>query len=413
MIAALLGAMLLALAVVLITSVQVLYLESLRFRPRELPALDFFKETLEPRLRLKTEEGALAFSLIKHSLIVLLALAVVLVEILAGSPIWEAVLAGFLISWLVMIFAAYVVPQFLYRRTSGRWLLPLAPLFRALALATRPVTYVLGFMHSLVTNGDAGESESEAATPSENIEALISAGTEEGIIAEDDRKLIESVVAFGDKTVREVMTPRPNIVAIQENQSLEDLRQLVLNEQFSRIPVYAESIDDFVGFVHVRDMFELDEEQRALQKVKEIMRPIRHVPESKPIHDLLREMQEDGAHMAIVVDEYGSTAGLVTMEDLVEEILGEVRDEHEPGDDVTADPSGGYIVAGSLDVDRLDELVEFRPNENTESTTVGGLVTEWMGRVPNAGESVERDGIRIDVLASNKLRVEQVRIART
>jgi CBS domain containing-hemolysin-like protein len=117
--------------------------------------------------------------------------------------------------------------------------------------------------------------------------------------------------------------------------------------------------------------------------------------------------------MAIVVDEYGSTAGLVTMEDLVEEILGEIRDEHEPGDDVMEDPRGGYIVAGSLDVDRLDELVGFRPDEGTESTTVGGLVTEWMGRVPSAGESVERDGIHIDVLASNKLRVEQVRVART
>jgi CBS domain containing-hemolysin-like protein len=164
--------------------------------------------------------------------------------------------------------------------------------------------------------------------------------------------------------------------------------------------------------VHVRDMFELDEDARRGRKVKELARPIRFVPESKPVNDLLREMQQDGAHMAIVVDEYGNTAGLATMEDLVEEILGEIHDEHEPERDVTEEPNGKFVVAGSVDVDRLRDLLGFRPQQDTESTTVGGLVTEWLGHVPRIGEAVEREGIRIEVLAGNDMRVDQVRISK-
>jgi CBS domain containing-hemolysin-like protein len=202
------------------------------------------------------------------------------------------------------------------------------------------------------------------------------------------------------------------MVAIAAEATLEGLRQLVIHEQFSRIPVYEENLDQISGFVHVRDMFELDYTERTKRKVRELLRPIRLVPETKPVNDLLREMQQDGVHMTVVIDEYGNTAGLVTMEDLVEEIVGEIRDEHEPGIDVEHDGDGGYIVSGSFDVDNLYELVEFRAPEGTESTTVGGLATEWMGHVPEAGESIERDGIRLEILASNELRVDQVRISK-
>ena len=171
-------------------------------------------------------------------------------------------------------------------------------------------------------------------------------------------------------------------------------------------------IDQISGFVHVRDMFELDEDERAARKVRDIMRPIRAVPETKPVNDLLREMQEEGAHMAVVVDEYGSTAGIVTMEDMVEEIVGEIHDEHEPDRDFRQDPDGSYVVSGSFDLGRLDDLLDFHPQDGTESTTVGGLVTEWLGHVPAVGEETERDGILIKVLAANDLRVDQVRVAK-
>jgi len=220
------------------------------------------------------------------------------------------------------------------------------------------------------------------------------------------------VVAFGDKTVREVMTPRPNMVTIAVNQSLDDLRQLVIHEQYSRIPVYERTIDEMIGFVHVRDLFEADAQEHHLNGIRDLLRPIQFVPETKPVNDLLREMQQQSLQMVVVIDEYGNTAGLATMEDLVEEILGEIHDEHEPERDVREDGNGGFVVAGSLDLDRLNDLLGFRPQEETESTTVGGLITEWLGHVPHVGETVEREGIRIEVLAGNELRVEQVRVSR-
>jgi len=283
---------------------------------------------------------------------------------------------------------------------------------RICAALVRPLTAILGFFQSLIELAEAEPVHEEAPSPNGDIEALISAGEEEGIIEKEDRKLIESVVAFGDKTVREVMTPRPKMVAIEANRSLEDLRELVVREQYSRIPVYEDTIDHIIGFVHVRDMFELDPSDRRGRLVRELARPIRFVPETKPVNDLLREMQADSTHMAIVIDEYGNTAGLVTMEDMVEEIVGEIHDEHEPERDVQKEGEGSFVVSGSLDLDRLEELLDFRPSEETESTTIGGLVSEWLGRVPHVGETVEREGIRIEVLAGDELKVEQVRVSK-
>jgi putative hemolysin len=409
---AVVAAIVCAVVLCLITVVQILYMESVRLRSRELPSLEFFKEQIEHRLGVRGDAGVLAFSIIKHTLVLLLGIC--FLETGVGEPAgyWQYLLEAGLFAWLTMLVSTYVLAQLLYRKTSGRWLLPLAPALRFSALLVRPLTAILGFFQSLVEMSEPAGAGEEGPGPSGDIEALISAGEEEGIIEKDDRKLIESVVAFGDKTVREVMTPRPKMVAIEAHRSLEDLRELVIHEQYSRIPVYEGTIDNIVGFVHVRDMFELDEAARQGRRVKELARAIRLVPETKPVNDLLREMQADGAHMAIVIDEYGNTAGLATMEDLVEEILGEIHDEHEPERDVLKQPDGSFVVTGSLDLDRLQDLLEFRPPEETESTTIGGLITEWLGHVPHIGEVIERDGIRLEVLAGDELKVEQVRVSK-
>jgi putative hemolysin len=399
----------------LVTFVQVLYLESLRLRTRDLPSLKFFKDTIEDRIGLKTtEQGAGAFSLIKHSLLVWLAIFFFAWfadgRPWTGSVLWETGVAV----WLTMVTISFALPQLLYRRTSAHWLLPLVPLLRALALVARPAEATLSFFQSLVDLTDETTAAEEEPTAAENIEALISAGQEEGLIEEDDRKLIHSVVEFGDKIVREVMTARPNIVAISADCTLDELRELVIHEQYSRIPAYDGDIDHVIGFVHVRDMFEVDEDEREGRVVRELVRPMLFVPETKPVNDLMRQMQQENTHMVIVVDEYGNTAGIATMEDLLEVIIGEIRDEHEPDSDVIEDGQGGFIVSGNFDLDRVaDLLASFRREEDIESTTVGGLVTEWLGRVPKSGEAVDRDGLHIDVLASDDLRVEQVRISKS
>jgi len=190
------------------------------------------------------------------------------------------------------------------------------------------------------------------------------------------------------------------------------LRSLVIEAQFSRFPVYETDLDNILGFVHVRDVFEVEEKDLARRKVRDLMRPVRLVPESKPVSSLLREMQSDGMHMVIVVNEYGNTAGLATLEDLMEEIFGEIRDEHEPEADVESDGNGGFIVPGSMDLDRLDELVGYRMESEQESTTVGGLLAEWAGHVPRVGEVLEEDGLLMEILAGNELRVDKVRVCR-
>jgi putative hemolysin len=395
-----------------VSYVQLLYLESLRLIRRESPSLEFFRDTLVAKIGLDAEDGSLSFSLLKHVALVLVGIFYLCAFVQPGIPHWQSVLEAFVGSCGAMLVSTYFVPAFLYRRTKGSWMLKTVGLIRLLAACTFPIAALVRLFHSLLELDKNAHGETSPADSVEHIEALITAGAEEGILEEQDRKLIHSVVAFGDKSVREVMTPRPNIVAISADKSLEDLRQLVIHEQYSRIPVYQDTIDNIIGFVHVRDMFELDPEERQRKTLKDLMRPAVLVPETKPVTDLLRDMQHEGSHMVIVVDEYGNTAGLATMEDLVEEILGEIRDEHEPDRDVRQESDHVFIAPGNLDLDRLEDLLNFRPEGDTESTTIGGLVAEWLGHVPQVGEAVEHGGIRVEVLAGNERRVDQVRISR-
>jgi CBS domain containing-hemolysin-like protein len=402
----LLAALFLALLTV-VGFVQLLYLESLRLRTRETAALVWFKERLQDELGYETEQGAFVFSFVKHTLLVLCGASLVLAS---PGQTWLARLEPAAAAWLVMVLASYVLPQVLYRRSSGRWITPLVPVLRLVELLFRPVTLTLGFLEKLFELGEPSQEEAPASSADE-IEALISAGEEEGILEREDSRLIQNVVAFGDKRVREVMTPRRSIVAMEVRGSLEDLRRLAKEQQFSRIPIYDGEIDRIIGFVHVRDLFELDDEHRHSKTIRDLMRPIEAVPETKPVPVLLREMQERGIHIAYVVDEYGRVAGLVTMEDLVEEVFGEIRDEHEPQHDVERNADGSITVSGAFDLDHLDEYFGFRPGEEIEATTIGGLVSEWHGSVPRPGEVVERDGLRIEVLSADDYRVDRVRVS--
>ncbi len=381
---------------------QLLYLESLRIRTRERASLEFFKETLEAQARTRNRArradvfAGQACGLGIHRLPDPGAA-------MQGTPEWEA-LAASRVCWygLYTVVGTYLIPQIVYRKSSGRGLLALVPLLRALALAARPLVWALEFLQSLFELAGAPQS-GEVARPEEHIEALIMAGEEEGIIEKGDRELIQSVVAFGDKTVREVMTPRPRIVGIRQDATLEELRAAGDQRAVLAHPGLRGN-DRSDHRLRARARHVRAGRRRARQRARcaTSCGPSARCPETKPVNDLLREMQEEGAHMAVVVDEYGSTAGIVTMEDMVEEIVGEIHDEHEPDRDFREDPDGSYVVSGSFDLGRLEDLLDFHPQEGTESTTVGGLVTEWLGHVPAVGEETERDGISIKVLAANQ-----------
>ena len=238
----------------------------------------------------------------------------------------------------------------------------------------------------------------------------VEAGEEEGILDESNRDLIQSVVEFGEKTVRDAMKPRPEMVAISASATLEQLVELLKNKPVSRLPVYEGTIHNIVGIVHAQDVLQVPDSEAGTRTVGSIMRKdVYFVPESKLGSDLLREMQKKNLRMAIAVDEYGGVAGLVTIEDLIEEIVGEIRDEHEKTE-LIREGDHAYVVPGSMDVDRLDELFGVRL-EGKESATIAGLVSEIVGRIPQKGEIIEEDGLRFEVLQSTERRVERVRIS--
>jgi CBS domain containing-hemolysin-like protein len=281
-------------------------------------------------------------------------------------------------------------------------------LLRVLIYFVLPVTLVLGFLQS-VASLTKRPSEEQAESPAEAVDALIEAGQEEGILQASDRDLIQSVVEFSGKTVREAMKPRPEMLAVPTDMTVERFIELLRTKPFSRVPVYRDSIHNIVGVVYAQDVLQVADTEARTRTVESLMRKdVYFVPESKLGSELLREMRKNNIRMAIVVDEYGGVAGLVTIEDLVEEIVGEIGDEHEKSQ-VIKENDHSYIVPGNMDVDHLDELFGVRPN-GKEATTVAGLVTELAGRIPQKGEIIEEEGLRFEVLESTDRRVERVRI---
>jgi CBS domain containing-hemolysin-like protein len=274
-----------------------------------------------------------------------------------------------------------------------------------------PITIVLGFGLSVAALAEPHEPE-EPEHPSEAVDALIEAAEEEGILEESDRQLIQSVVEFGDKTVRDIMTPRPNIFAVPDATTIEQFTALLRDKPHTRVPVFSASIDHILGMVLAHDLIQLPEAQARTTTVATLVRPVLFVPETKMTSQLLREMQKENIHMAIVIDEYGSVAGLVTLEDLVEEIVGEIRDEHELSHDIVRESDGAYVMQGTVDVGRLQDLFEMRLDQR-DTTTVGGLVSAIAGRIPQPGEVVEDEGLRFEILESTDRKIEKVRVCRS
>ena len=278
-----------------------------------------------------------------------------------------------------------------------------------------PITVFVRFFFSVASLAEAPASEEEETAV--DVEALLEAGEEEGILEENDIDLVRSAVEFGDKLVREVMTPRPEIFAVPESLTLEQFLELLREHNFSRIPVYAGSLDNVTGIAFAHDLLQITDEEARTRIVATIERPAVFVPETKRGYELLREMQREKQHMRIVIDEYGGVSGLVTIEDLLEQIVGNIRDEHEEDTQVEEpqrEPNGVWLVPGSFPVDQLPDLFgePMELGDAYEATTLGGLASEIEGRIPLAGEVVllEPIGLRMEIVASTDRRVERLRV---
>lgn len=235
--------------------------------------------------------------------------------------------------------------------------------------------------------------------------------TRPGIIAGEERRLLQSIVDFGDTLVREIMTPRPDIVAITDTATIGELRSLFREQEYSRFPVYKDNLDNIAGFVFVKDLVGLAHwDERS--PITPLLRPAVIVPESKRVAELLKQFQRQQTQIAVVVDEYGGTAGLVTLEDMLEEIVGEIRDEYDVEAETIVDEGNGrFVFSGKVDIDEVAKRLNVQI-EREGFETLGGFLLSHLGRVPSVGEAVDIDGLHVEVLEVDRRRVSKVRMTR-
>ena len=394
----------------LVSYVDRLYTEIGKFLSREFQDnIDAFEHDVEPRLHVSRTRAALSMAVLTQ--MTMAAIAMLVGFTVFRDRAWSIyeILQATLTLILIVIVCNRFLPFVFFSRTQGQWLVRWTPFLRIFIYLVLPVTLVLGFLQSVAALTKE-HSDEQPESQAEAVDALIEAGQEEGILDESNRDLIQSAVEFGEKTVREAMKPRPEIVAVPTNTTVEQFIELLRLKPFSRVPVFEGTIHNIKGVVYAQDVLQVPDTEAHTRTVDTLMRKdVYFVPESKLGSELLREMQKNNIRMAIVVDEYGGVAGLVTIEDLVEEIVGEIDDEHQKAE-VVRESDHSYVVPGNMDVDRLNELLGTRP-EGKESATVAGLVSEMAGRIPQRGEVIEEDGLRFEVLESTERRVERIRIS--
>ena len=394
----------------LVSYVDRVYQEIGKFLSREFQDnIDVFEQKVEPKLGVSRTRAALSMAILTQLTMAAISLLIGY-AVFADEPwsIYE-ILQATISLVLIVIVCNRFLPFLFFSRTKGSWLARWTPLLRILIYLVLPITIVLGFLQSVVSLTRQNTRE-EPESSAEAVDALIEAGQEEGIIQEGDRDLIQSVVEFSGKTVREAMKPRPQMFAVPSDTTVERFIEMLRSKHYSRVPVYEGNIHNIKGIVYAQDVLQVPDTEAHTRTLEGLMRrEVYFVPESKLGSDLLREMQRKNVRMAIVVDEYGGVAGLVTIEDLVEEIVGEIRDEHEKPE-VVREGERSFVVSGGTDVDRLGELFGTKP-EGKESATVAGLVSELAGHIPRKGEIIEGDGLRFEVLESTDRKVERVRIS--
>ncbi len=410
-----LGILILSVALAIMSYLDRVYRELGRVNAGRIHRhLENFESEIEPRFKMDRRRAAIAFNLLARLWLVLVAVLTAGGVVLFVPRVWEETVEGIVFLGAEVVIAMQLLPTLLIASTRGSWIKPLVPLIRLMVWITWPIHAPLDLMSSVLRLSDE-----EPATPAgeQSIEALVDAATEEGLIEQDDARLIEQVVEFGDKRVREVMTPRPDVIAIPADATLEELRERIIETKYSRLPVYDKSLDDIAGIAIARDMLEISEGEAGRRTVREIMRPALFVPETKLGSELLKELQRENQQMAVVIDEYGLVAGVVTVEDLVEEIVGEIGEEdRHPPPDVIREASGAMVLRGSVPVDRLSELFGVQVDaaaQNATATTVAGLLNGVAGHVPRVGEIIDFDGLRFEVLEANQRKVLRVRARRS
>ena len=333
------------------------------------------------------------------------------VMVLQPGSVGRAILTA-AAAWLVVVvlwkFALALVPDDI-SELALKHMIPFSHFFYYLFW---PVLFPMRRMFARLDRQEEEEADTETEVTDEEVQAFIDVGEEEGILEPSEGKMIASVVEFGDRMARELMTPRIDMLAFDAHRPLEELARVFSESKYSRIPIFQDSIDAISGVVHMKDVFEAIMKKDETKTVAEFARPPYFVPETKKVSELLREFQSEHMQLAIVVDEFGGTAGLITIEDIVEDIVGEIADEHEEVEATVVDLGNDeYLVSGLLPVDTLEEMLD-ADFAGEDYETVAGMIFTTLGRVPKTGTMISKNGYRFVVDRADRRRIYRVKVTR-
>jgi CBS domain containing-hemolysin-like protein len=321
---------------------------------------------------------------------------------------------AFVIVFLISLVFRQLLPRLLTQNNSEQKLVPLLrafqPVYGMLRSLALPLSSILSLSKRMHEDTQPAIDAAKNDATEDEIQAYLDIGEDEGILEKEDSQLIQSVVEFGDTLVREVMTPRTKIVACDEGATIGELRDIMVHHRHSRIPIYRGDIDHIIGVAYIRQLLAHYRPGRESDPITGLIHPALFVPETKPVSVLLKELQERGDHAAIVIDEFGGVAGLVTIEDLLEEIVGEIRDEDQAKvSEIVEEGPRSYVFRGSTELHRLEKLAG-KKFEGMNCSTVAGLIEAYLGRVPAPGEEFDCDGIHVQILDADRRRVHRIRI---
>lgn len=382
-------------------------------------SVQFLGEVLENRPRFR-------FTLNAAIQVVLVAVVVLVTSVcyqLLGAE-RRFLLIAFFIALALTILFRQVIPRLLAAGNPERMLLALLPLYKpfygVLSLVATPRQLAAdrarrGGGDDIHLTRAAEAAEADGDDNGGDIQALIDVGEEEGILEEEEGELIQSIIEFGERRAGEVMTPRTDIVALPVTATVREARDVMEESKYSRLPVYREQIEDVVGIIYVRDLLSYWAEGREDEPIEPMLRPAYFVPETKSVDELLEEMQKTHVQLALVIDEYGGLAGLLTVEDILEEIVGEIEDEDIESEEIVelvASDEGYYDVPGSTEVGKIERLFDMEI-EDDDFTTIAGLVIGESGTVPQTGTRLNFRGLDVEVLEADERRINRLRLRRT
>lgn len=364
-------------------------------------ALELVKRRTSLRDSLRLSLTLLRFLIAGLVLAILIPLdpSIVPIQILGGLLLLVAV--------AIWLFEFFVERRIL--RDPESWALRLTPLARAIALIMKPILALPARLSNL-----GGEPKQLVTITEDELRSFVDASQREGVLEKDERQMIFSIFEFGDTLVREIMVPRIDIFALDVDTPIDQVGDALLESGYSRVPIYKYNIDNVIGLLYAKDLLKVWRTPEQIKSLRELLRPAYFVPESKKLDDLLAEMQGGRIHIAIVVDEYGGVAGLVTMEDMMEEIVGEIQDEYDHGEELSYQKAenGDLIFHGRINLDDFNELID-SDLRSEDADTLGGYLFGRIGHVPKVGEKIEVDGLILTIEQIVGRRIRRVRAQKT